>query len=496
MNTTNPLNFGNQTINSTRARRRWATLLSVTFILGACGDNLETDCANPGDCEETPAVSLPGSLESSHQAMRSSSSGGVRPTTGNRIWHVDPTKTASGSGLTWNGAFNSLETAISHADQGDRIWLKQGIYHPERRTDPNDPRSATFQLPLGVRIIGGFLGHETAAHQRVQDPGATILSGDLGITGNPTDNAYRVAMVIGTEGEDERPRKLYNLTIADGYADQDGYAKGAALRLEGAMGYLYDVIIRDNYSRDGGALLVMGSELEFVRGRMENNQTDGKGGALFAQAGFVHVANVVFAHNEAQKGGAVYLHSIAEWPSFSAPYVSFTNVLMHHNSAVVAGGAAYLHGSHILGAGRAHFSQCTIVDNDAGNLGGGIRAKTNTTMAAQVTIENSIVAHNQAPTDTDLSGEQSVVSSNVLSGALGVKNISAEPVFVDRANHNYRLDSTSPSVGTGDYSLLQYDILDLDNDGVLTEAVPYDLDGRPRLAGGNVDQGAYERVAP
>jgi len=48
-------------------------------------------------------------------------------------------------------------------------------------------------------------------------------------------------------------------------------------------------------------------------------------------------------------------------------------------------------------------------------------------------------------------------------------------------------------VGTGSNALIPADALDIDGDANSTELVPADLRGHPRLTGGVVDMGAFER---
>src|SRR5262249_14914153 len=61
--------------------------------------------------------------------------------------------------------------------------------------------------------------------------------------------------------------------------------------------------------------------------------------------------------------------------------------------------------------------------------------------------------------------------------ANGFNCITNDPLFVDSANGNFRLQSNSPCINAGD------------NASVVTGI---DLDGNPRTRGGTVDMGAYE----
>lgn len=63
----------------------------------------------------------------------------------------------------------------------------------------------------------------------------------------------------------------------------------------------------------------------------------------------------------------------------------------------------------------------------------------------------------------------------------GAGNITNEPLFVDRLNGNLRLQSNSPCINAGFNA---------------SASGPADLDGNPRIIGGTVDMGAYERHLP
>jgi hypothetical protein len=58
-------------------------------------------------------------------------------------------------------------------------------------------------------------------------------------------------------------------------------------------------------------------------------------------------------------------------------------------------------------------------------------------------------------------------------------SINDDPQFVDVANKNYHLQSTSPCIDRG-------------NNSYVPAGVTTDLDGNPRIRNGTVDIGAYE----
>ena len=152
------------------------------------------------------------------------------------------------------------------------------------------------------------------------------------------------------------------------------------------------------------------------------------------------------------------------------------NCLMKNNRCGGNSGA----GVYIVGSGGT-VENCTIVYNTAGNGGGGIY---NNTGAGRV--RNTIMAHNTAsptwPDQNYLGAGQIDYSCTPVMVHPGTSNIMADPLFVDVAA-DYRLQETSPCVDTGTQR------------SWMTPGTP-DLAGSPRVAGGEVDMGAYEWQPP
>jgi len=75
------------------------------------------------------------------------------------------------------------------------------------------------------------------------------------------------------------------------------------------------------------------------------------------------------------------------------------------------------------------------------------------------------------------------------------------PTFVDAdgddgvpgtPDDDLHLTAGSDGIDAGDANLCHPDALDLDRDGDTTELMPVDADSSPRVAGENVDMGAFE----
>ena len=80
-------------------------------------------------------------------------------------------------GSTWATAM-TLQTALASTFvPGDQLWIAAGTYKPDSAN-----RLATFTIPEGVRVYGGFVGDESDTFDPMttaRTGAATILSGDL-----------------------------------------------------------------------------------------------------------------------------------------------------------------------------------------------------------------------------------------------------------------------------------------------------------------------------
>lgn len=189
---------------------------------------------------------------------------------------------AGGDGRSWATAHNDLSMALSAAEAGcsDTIWIAGGIYKPsvipEGCSDCTSLRDVTFILKEGIKLFGGFQGNESLLHQRViNDP--TILSGDIGISGDSTDNAFHVLVSINSD----------ETTLIDGITITQGNA------------YIYSdlpkfVEYQDNYfyRNTGGGLYLVNSEVKVRNVTFQNNRGF-FGGAVGVDFGSVIAENKI-----------------------------------------------------------------------------------------------------------------------------------------------------------------------------------------------------------
>src|SRR5690606_25990173 len=101
------------------------------------------------------------------------------------------------------------QDALGIAQYGDEIWVAKGIYRP---TVFN--RSISFEIGNGVSLYGGFSGIETSLDQRDWISNETVLSGDIGMLGDSTDNSYNIVYMEDVD----------TATVLDGFVVEKGNA--------------------------------------------------------------------------------------------------------------------------------------------------------------------------------------------------------------------------------------------------------------------------------
>ncbi len=257
-----------------------------------------------------------------------------------KLWHVHSQAPSGGDGLSWETAFNDLSQALhaasEDASEDHEIWIAQGSYTPSERTDPPDPRTATFTIPGGLSLYGGFQGKEDLLSQRNWQKYPTILTGDLQGDNDSANNSYHVITL------DLNRRKR---SLLDGFIITGGNANGTGIYC------------------NGGGIFASGSSLVLRNSILRGNQADQKGGGLYNYANKeMQLQGVSFLENRALNGGAIYsLSSVLE-----AEQCTFAE-----NDARGNGGAM------VCEATPGSITNCTFYGNTAPTgWGGGIHSLT------------------------------------------------------------------------------------------------------------------------
>ncbi|MDX2278578.1 MAG: choice-of-anchor Q domain-containing protein, partial [Saprospiraceae bacterium] len=236
--------------------------------------------------------------------------------------YVRASATGNNSGKSWTNAFTDLQSALQIAQKGDSVWIAGGLYRPTNTSN----RAISFEPRSGVVVIGGFAGTETSLIERDWAAHPTILSGDIGIPGDSTDNSYNVMYLF----EPDSATVLDGLILRDGVADNELYATdaysrlicGGGLYIMGASADAYPNIHNCTFEHNtalyfGGGVIVNGNNNgstapKFIHCRFENNRAGGNGGGIAKYGASVvergvDYDNCQFIGNQAnQFGGGIY----------------------------------------------------------------------------------------------------------------------------------------------------------------------------------------------
>ncbi|MDD3895086.1 MAG: hypothetical protein PHU36_08745, partial [Syntrophomonadaceae bacterium] len=298
------------------------------------------------------------------------------------IIYVDADATGEADGLSWEDAYTSLQEALDVAVDGDQIWVAAGTYYPVKDTagndSPVDPRALTFQMKNGVAIYGGFAGNEVDLDGRDYGVNETILSGDLGIEDDPSDNSYHVFNNSGIDGT----AILDGFTITGGNANNgDSSDYGGGMYNFGSGPALTNVTFRDNsaYAEGGGMYNKFSNHLTLTNVTFSGN-TAGYGGGLYNYNSSLELTDVIFSGNSARGSGGGMFNL------FSSSLL--TEVTFSGNSAGASGGG-FLNSND----SSSTLTKVTFTDNEAGESGGGMAATGNPVLN-QVTFSGNTAAYN------------------------------------------------------------------------------------------------------
>ncbi|MBN2829345.1 MAG: VCBS repeat-containing protein [Candidatus Cloacimonetes bacterium] len=244
---------------------------------------------------------------------------------------------------------------------------------------------------------------------------------------------------------------------------------------------------------NGGGIRVSNTNLNLENVYLTNNTASQRGGALTADNASISMKNCRIESNSANLGGAVSLTNnssltvdccsiranTTQYPNSQAAVmylddncnVQMLNCLITNNQT--SGNDAECGGLFIEN-GTAVLINCTIADNNS--TGGSAVMAVN----SGLTIENSIVWHNQPNNFSNQDSQVSLAYSNIDANVTGAGLLRIEPRFVSRTEADYHITNFSACAGAG----------------TNTPSVPIytDIDGneRPNPNGTNMDIGCYE----
>lgn len=274
-----------------------------------------------------------------------------------------------------------------------------------------------------------------------------------------------------------------NAAVSGGAIAADDFVGPAVVRLGSCTVELSDAVY------GGGIYVTQGVDLSVVGSTFRWNDAEQQGGSIYAAPDTFDMASCSIYENTADIAAGIFLAGSSLGPAGA----SMTNCVMYENLAFDVAGALYVTAETELAV-----THCTLSSNFSTNHGSAMFVNSN-----DVLVANSIVWGNDG-IQVAGSGEPDFRYSIIPAFQSGLNTFTANPLFVDAAAGDYRLQAGSPAIESGSNVLIPMDGLDLDADGTLLELLPRDRQGAPRVQltdlprGGCdgiavVDLGAYER---
>jgi hypothetical protein len=372
-------------------------------------------------------------------------------------------------GLTWATAYKFLEDGLNFSDNGDQIWVATGIYRPSAFGD----RDLSFLVVEGRAVIGGFLPGATSVDQRDPVAHPTILSGEIGNPNSTLDNSKHVVRLAGTA-----PR-LDGVIIEDGSSIGTGLTNGAGIFATSTTSFEVErcVIRRCQANSRGGAAGLYTSTGTFRFCTFEDNHAGNNAGACDVQSLAVHFLACRFLGNTSDSAGALAL--------LGSPNGSVVNCVFSGNKALSGNGGA------ISTSANGNVITCsTFVNNSASLLGGAISFGAS---SSNTQITNCLFASNTAPNGPNIQPFGTpIIQHNGFDAfsIAGTGNVIVQAQFADAdgadnlagtVDDDLSLTSISGAIDHGCGTLLPLDTFDLDDDGNVSEPLPVDIGGGPRL---------------
>ena len=262
---------------------------------------------------------------------------------------VNNSANGNNDGTSWQNAYLDLQDAINVAVDGDDLWIAQGVYYPTNGTN----RYLHFELKNGVKWYGGFNGTEVSLLERDPVNNISLLSGDIGLTNDSTDNSFTV---VYTEFTD-------STTVLDGLAIDHGNANSDN--------------VNDGFgspAKCGGGIYILGNGSGNEARPIINNCTFYSnsaavyGGAIFLSSGSggsvsSSIHGCFFFNNKASLGGG----AISKVGGNNGTHIISTSAFIANEG--LYGGAIHYHDTH--GEGTFTIDSCSF-DGNFANRGGAL----------------------------------------------------------------------------------------------------------------------------
>ena len=311
-----------------------------------------------------------------------------------------------------SGEYGTIEGAISAAVDGDTVMLTDGVY---------TGRGNTNLLFLGKKIL---------LFSQSGNPDACIID----VAGEANEIAERG---ITFDHNEDSLSILKDITIIHGSADAPcPGCEGAGLYVVLSSPTIINVTCRDNYAANGAGIMIAGGSPKITNCRFVNNAAFEGAGFMCLDSAAATMSKCLISGNQSDmRGGGVSIQSYCN--------LTMINCTISNNISPTGGGIAAWESNYNISNSIISFN------------GGG--ASVFAYGASQIAISHSDVFGNAGGDWVDSIGWQQGINGN----------ISANPLYADTSNDDFRLTQNSPCINTGDPNSPH------DPDGTITDMGAY-----------------------
>jgi hypothetical protein len=249
------------------------------------------------------------------------------------------------NGATWATAFKTLSYALKVVQESgcyenvDSILVAKGTYYPTGVQNGTNRDSSFVIFRDSLTILGGY---SSGGGNRNWDVYPTIMSGDIGVLNNNTDNSHHVMVFVGKQTNPVLNILVEGFVIEKGYADLsgtkviNGYSVGrnvggGVVIVHYISPTLSNLIIRDNYANiyGGGIFGDQWCDPKYYNLLIYKNRADSRAAAIYNNWG----TNPVLSNSTlVDNTGSSVISSSAGWMSI--------------NNSIIYGNSNDLHGSN------------------------------------------------------------------------------------------------------------------------------------------------------
>ena len=306
-----------------------------------------------------------------------------------QVIYVDLDAAGSEDGSSWENAYTSLESALEAAPDSVDVWVAEGTYV----LPADSPRQRSFELKPGMFLFGGFDGSESSVEEREPLSHPSVLSGDIGVPGDSSDNSLSVVVAgpdLGilcidgftiTGGNGGRPAAIFDqgggvfntgnqLTVSNCILHDNTAEEGGAIGSGGGEITIVGCMIFQNSAKDGGAIFSFGDNLTIRDSAILDNVATDSGGGVFGFRSDILIERSRICNNRAlipqiSNSGGGGGGGVLSATTGGIGRVDIVDSTISGNSAESGGG---------ISGSIVRFSDSTCRKNLATRFGGGIRA--------------------------------------------------------------------------------------------------------------------------